>query len=62
MSEICEECPHCGADDVSRALTNFSTPSTSLKRNIKVGDVTKEFIEDARQDLQIQKKDLDKQR
>jgi len=62
MSETCEECPTCGSDNVSRIPTSFTNPFTSLKRNRKVGDTTKEFIESARQDLKTQKEELDEQR
>jgi putative FmdB family regulatory protein len=62
MSETCEECPTCGSDNVSRIPTSFTNFSTSLKRSKKVGDTTKEFIENAKQELKIQKEELEQKR
>ena len=62
MNETCEECPTCGADSVERIPTNFTNRSKSIARSKKVGDTTKDFIENARQDLKTQKEELDEQR
>jgi len=62
MSETCEECAECGSPNVSRIPTNVINSSKSLKKSKKVGDTTKEFIENAKHDLKMQKEDLGKQR
>jgi len=62
MGERCEECPTCGFEDVIRIPTNFTNLSKPLEKNKKVGDTTKEFIEDAKHELQQHKKELGEKR
>ena len=62
MSETCEECPTCSSTNVSRVPTTFTTPSVSIERTKKTGEITKEFIENAREDLNTQKEELDRKR
>ena len=62
MNETCEGCPTCGSDDVLRRPTTFNNPAMPSKRSKKVGDATKEYIEDAKQDLKTQKEELEQKR
>ena len=59
-SEVLEDCPKCESlGSLIKQLTTFrATTSKSKTRSQKVGEVTEEFIKDARRDLQQQKKDL----
>ena len=57
--EVCEKC------SISGMLTKLLTkPSYDFKKEgvQKVGQLTKDFIEESRQELKKQRKDLDKQR
>ncbi len=60
--ETIEECPTCLRSDTWIKLLN--TFSTSLKKtkSPKIGQVTEEFIEDAREELRQQHEDLEESR
>jgi len=60
--ERATDCPACGSEKtLTKALTTFTTSSRAKKKE-KVGTVTEEFIEEARDDLKKQHEDLDKGR
>lgn len=63
-AEKAEKCPQCErADKLEKLLSEFRTmypKKTTQKR--RVGQITKEFINDAREDLKKQRKDLDDDR
>tara|TARA_R100000008_G_scaffold86740_1_gene81261 strand:- start:383 stop:634 length:252 start_codon:yes stop_codon:yes gene_type:complete len=63
MTEDVEKCNWCESHNIYRkpsSFTNLSKPKTAKKK--KVGDLTNEFIENSKQDLSKQKKELDKNR
>ena len=58
--EVETKCPKCAADrGLVKLLTNFTTRKKGTKPN-KVGQVTEQFIEDSRQELEQQKEQLNK--
>ena len=60
--EIESTCPRCDAPAaLIRVLSSFTTSGKHITK-IKVGCVTEDFIDDARQELHQQKKDLDNNR
>lgn len=60
--ETQKQCELCGAtDSLSKVLTRFTTKSTKSHKP-RVGDVTEDFIKDARQELDQQKDALNKNR
>jgi hypothetical protein len=62
---MCEEvngCFWCQSDNIHRKPSNFSFDSTKEEKKSKVGDLTKDFIENSMKDLRDQKKELDKNR
>jgi len=62
LSDILQVCEKCGVQDMLTKL--LTTPSYGVKKQStkKVGQITEEFIEESRQELQKQRKDLDTQR
>lgn len=63
VDESLTECTHCGsADTMKKLLTAFRTTTKKALRPTKAGELTEQFIEDARADLAQQKTDLDKKR
>ena len=62
MSEVIEDCPWCDSKNIARKPSNFSYGSKKQKKQSKVGDLTNEFIENSKQDLENQKKELDSSR
>ena len=62
MSETVEECPWCSSKNISRKPSNFSYSSKKQEQTKKVGDLTDEFIENSKEDLKNQKKELDSSR
>jgi len=62
MSETVEECPWCSSKNVGRKPSNFSYGLKKEQKINKVGDLTNEFIENSKQDLKNQKKELDNSR
>ncbi len=62
VDETKENCDLCGTiDSLSKVLTRFTT-KTATSRKIQVGDVTEDFIKDAREELEQQKTILQKNR
>ena len=62
MSETIEECNWCDSKNIYRKpppVVSVFKPHTKKK---KVGDITKEYIENAREELKQQKNDMDKDR
>jgi|TARA_Y100000034_G_scaffold7157_1_gene7947 hypothetical protein len=56
------ECPECNLEDcLVKVLTSFTTPNKSVAKP-KVGQITEEFIQEAKQDLDQQKNKLEKNR
>lgn len=62
MSETIEECTWCGSKNIGRKPTNFSYDGNKQTKKKKTGDLTKEFIENSKEDLKNQKKELDSSR
>ena len=62
MCETVEDCFWCDSRNVNRKPSNFSFNSDKTESTKKVGDLTKEFIENSKDDLKNQKKELDKDR
>lgn len=62
MSETIEECPWCGSENIGRKPSSFSYSGKKKEQTKKVGDLTKEFIENSKQDLKNEKKVLDSSR
>lgn len=62
MSEVCECCTSCGSNEVNRIPTSFMSLSKEKIEKNKVGDLTREFIENSKVDLKNQKKELDDKR
>ncbi len=62
MNETVEECYWCMSQNVHRKPTNFSFNTEKKEKTKKVGDLTNEFIENSKQDLKNQKKELDSSR
>jgi putative FmdB family regulatory protein len=59
-SEIETNCPKCEANgSLVKALTRFHTKISPHKKQ-KTGDITEKFIQDSRQELKQQKKELNK--
>lgn len=59
-----DECPKCAAKDkLEKLVSDFCTmyPKKETKKG-RVGQLTKDFIKEARQDLKKQQKDLDDER
>ena len=62
MSETCECCTLCGSAEVVRKPTMFTNLSKQKNIKRKTGDLTKEFIENSKSDLQTYTKELEKKR
>ena len=62
MSESIDDCPWCDSKNISRKPTDFTLNSKKQEKQKKVGDLTREFIENSKEDLKNQKKGLDKSR
>jgi len=62
MTETEEECTWCQSRNIYRKPSSFVNLSKKTEAKRKVGDLTGEFIENSRHDLQKQKEELDKQR
>jgi putative FmdB family regulatory protein len=56
------DCAKCGADNSLRKLLTKPTFSKKHKTTKKAGDVTERFIEEAREELIIQKEDMGRER
>ena len=62
MSETIEECTWCGSRNIARKPSNFSYSTDKKEKNKKTGDLTNEFIQNSKEDLKNQKKELDSSR
>ena len=62
MTEEIEKCHECNSSDIFRKPTLFSNLTKEKKYKNKVGQLTKEFIENSKKDLQQQKEELGKNR
>ena len=62
MTEDHEKCDSCESNDIRRVPTLFT--NLAKKRTIKsrTGDLTKEFIENAKEEFRQEKKELDENR
>jgi hypothetical protein len=61
--EEASECPECQAPDcLVKLLTSFTTSNKSESTKQRVGQITEEFIQDAAQELDQQKQELEKKR
>jgi putative FmdB family regulatory protein len=61
-SETQSVCPVCDSDStLVKMLTTFTTKKAGTKSN-KTGQITEQFIEDSRQELEQQKDKLNKDR
>jgi hypothetical protein len=62
MCETIEDCFWCDSKNVGRKPTEFSYTGSKQEQKKKTGDLTKEFIENSKEDLKNQKKELDSSR
>jgi hypothetical protein len=62
MCETVEDCHWCESKNISRKPSGFSYSGSKREERKKVGDLTKEFIENSKEDLKNEKKDLDSNR
>ena len=61
-NELVKDCPECASEGtLEKSLTRFSTP---VKRSTthQIGNITEEFIQDSREELLQQKKELEDSR
>jgi len=61
MHEDWEACDICSSKNIAR-VPLFSSNLKFFAKKQKVGDITKEFIESAKEDLQKQKTEIDTKR
>ena len=59
MTEAYQQCDLCESQEIQRIPTTFTNLSKAMIKNSRTGDVTKEFIENAKEELQNEKKELD---
>ena len=62
MTETIEDCFWCESQNVYRVPAPFTNLSKKTEIKRKVGDLTKEFIQDSQKELKDQKKTLDDSR
>lgn len=62
MGETIEECPWCSSRNVGRKPSEFSYKKKKQETTKKVGNLTEEFIENSKEDLKNQRKELDSSR
>ena len=62
MCETIEDCFWCDSKNVGRKPTEFSYTGNRQEQKKKTGDLTKEFIENSKEDLKNHKKELDNNR
>jgi len=62
MTEEAEGCTRCDSQKIHRIPSNFVNLSKKLNIKRKVGDLTNELIEESKEDLQSQKKELNQKR
>ena len=63
-AEKAEKCPKCArADKLKKLLSDFRTMyPKKVEQKRRVGQITEEFIDNAREDLKKQREDLDADR
>jgi len=61
MREEWDTCNFCNSTNIAR-IPSLVTKLKTTAKEAKVGDLTNEFIENAKKDLRQQKKGLDKKR
>ncbi len=60
--EVETDCPKCNSSNtLVKVLTQFRTTKAGTKKQ-KIGHLTEQFIEDSRQDLELQRDKLTKNR
>jgi len=62
MTEDINDCHWCESNNIYRVPSTFTNLSKKTEIKRKVGDLTKEFIQDSQKDLKAQKKILDDSR
>jgi len=62
MCETIENCSWCDSKNIARKPSDFSYSGNKQEKAKKTGDLTKEFIENSKEDLKNQKKELDSSR
>ena len=62
MTEDINDCHWCESNNIYRVPSTFTNLSKKTEIKRKVGDLTKEFIQDSQKELQAQKKTLDDSR
>tara|TARA_Y100001937_G_C6911354_1_gene237624 strand:+ start:303 stop:551 length:249 start_codon:yes stop_codon:yes gene_type:complete len=62
MSETIEDCFWCMSKNVHRKPSSFSYNNKKQEKQKRVGDLTEQFIENSKDDLKNQKKELDSSR
>ena len=62
MSEVCDTCTLCGASAPVRVPSSFVNLSKEAVSKNKVGDLTKEFIENSKEDFKSYQKELNDKR
>jgi len=62
MSEVCNKCTLCDANDPVRVPSSFTNLSKEVVLQTKVGDLTKEFIENSKEDFKSYKENLEDKR
>lgn len=62
MCETVEDCQWCESKNISRKPSDFSYNGNKQEQKKKTGDLTKEFIENSKEDLKNHKKELDSSR
>ena len=62
MTEDAKDCFWCDSENIYRKPSEFTNLAKQTERKKKVGDLTNEFIENSKEDLQKQKEELDTHR
>ena len=62
MGEKVEECPWCSSKNIGRKPSEFSYNANKKQKKKKIGDLTNEYIENSKEDLKNQRKELDSSR
>ena len=62
MCETIEDCFWCDSKNVARKPSDFSYSGNKQEKAKKTGDLTKEFIENSKEDLKNEKKELNSSR
>ena len=62
MTEDYEKCDSCESDDIRRVPTLFTNLTKKHIIKNRTGDLTKEFIENAKEELRQERKELDDSR